>query len=176
MVFHTATVDLAAKASTLREEADDIREERAALVEQAREEYGDPDDAPDDLHDEYASLTADLKATVQTAAKYEECVDEWGGGEFELQELNTDEYAATLDAVSAEATNQRREEGDLPDGYGKKKALEYGVESKPPEAPPNPGEWPPAVTNELWAELNDLSTPSEVDLGNESLAAAMDEA
>lgn len=175
MVFHTTTVDLGEKADTLRAEADDIRDERAALVEKAREEYGTAEDAPDSVHGEYADLTAELKATLQTAAKYEECVEAWGGGEFELQELNTDEYAAVLDAVSAEATNQRREQGDLPDGYGKKKALEYGVESKPPEAPPNPGEWPPAVTNELWAELNDLSTPSEVDLGNESLAAAMDE-
>lgn len=176
MVLHETTVDLAAKADELRADAAELRDERAALVERARDEFDDADDAPDDLHERYDELTDAIAETLGTAEKYEECVDAWDGGEFVIQELNTDEYAATLDAVSAEAAEQRRDDGDLPDGFGRTKALEYGVESKPPDAPPRPGEWPPAVTNELWAELNDLSTPTEVDLGNESLAAAMNDA
>jgi len=176
MVLHETTVDLAEKAAELREDAADIRAERATLVDEARAEYDDAADAPDEVHDRYAELTERLKSTLETAAKYEECVEEWGGGEFRIQELNSDEFAATLDAVSAEAANQRRADGDLPDGFGRVKSLEYGVEAKPDGAPAHPGEWPPAVSNELWAELNDLSSPEAVDLGNESLAAAMDEA
>jgi hypothetical protein len=176
MVFHETTVDLADKAEQLREQAAELRDEREQLVADATAEYDGPADAPDDVHDEFADLREAEKAALETAAKYERCVDAWGGGEFTLRELNTDEFAATLDAVSAEAANQRREDGDLPDGYGKKKSLEYGVKSKPPDAPADPGEWPPAVTNELWTELNALSTPDEVDLGNASLAAAMDDA
>jgi hypothetical protein len=175
MVFNETTVDLAAKAEELRERAEEVREQRDELVAEAREEYGDADDAPERLHERYDELSERMKDLLGTADTYQRCVDEWGGGEFDLVELNTDEFAAVLDAVSAEAAQQRREDGDLPDGYGRVKSLEYGVESKPPGAPASPGEWPPAVSNELWAELNDLSTPSEVDLGNGSLAAAMDE-
>ena len=174
MVLRETTVDLADKAAELRAEAEQIRDERDALVAEARDEYGDPEEAPDELHERYADLTERLKSTLGTAETYERCVDEWGGGAFVLKELNTDEFAATLDAVSAEAAQQRREDGDLPDGYGRVKSLEYGVEDKPPEAPAHPGEWPPAVSNELWAELNDLSTPTGADLGNASLAGAMD--
>lgn len=160
--------------------AREIREEDIPGVEQQRAELNakfedvHPVNVPDVYQQQYQALGQQLRELAGTADTYDHYADAWGDGEsclFVLEELNGDAYAATIDAVSAEAARQARQDGGLPEGYGKVKALEYGVVEKPDAAPADPGLWPAAVMNELFATLNDITAPSGVDLGNESLGS-----
>lgn len=170
--------DLYAAAKELRAEADDIREDREAVVQKAREDHGSAEDAPQELHREYQELTEELKTTLGTAETYEHYADAWTGPDddravFVLEELNGDEYAATVDHVSQAAGPEATTEGDLPGGAGMVKALEFGVVDVPPGCPPDPGTWPAPVVTELFVALNDLTAPSGVEVGNSSLADAL---
>lgn len=151
-----------------------LQAKRDDLEQRAREEYDDPEGVPGDLEREYQQYGQQLRELHGTADTYEHYAEAWSGdGEtcvFVLEELNGDEYARTIDAVSAEARRQAREDGDLPDGYGQVKALEFGVVDLPAECPPEPGQWPAAIVGELFSQLNDITAPAGVDLGNESLA------
>jgi len=168
------TVDLYDAAADLRDgEMQDLRDRRDELVDTAQSEYESAAEAPAELHQRYERLTEQLKDAAGTAETYEHYADEWGDGdtcEFTLEELNGDEFAATLDMVSAEATA----DGSVPEGAGMVEALKYGVVKKPDAAPPDPGRWPAPITTELFQRLDNLTTPAEVNLGNDSLAAAMD--
>lgn len=176
----TDTPHLRQRERDLYDAARELREEDIPEVEQQRAdleaEFGDahPSDIPADVQQQYQALGQQLRELAGTADTYEHYADEWSDGDeclFVLEELNGDAYAATIDAVSAEAARQARQDGGLPEGYGKVKALEYGVVEKPDAAPADPGVWPAAVMNELFATLNDITAPSGVDLGNESLGS-----
>lgn len=183
--LRTRTRDLYTAAQEIRgQDIPDVEEQRERLVTRLREEATEDDTEPLDVadqsdHQRYRRLTEQLRELHGTADTYEHYADEWSADadacEFVLQELNGDEYAATLDAVSNQAAKQARQDGDLPDGYGQVKALEYGVEDIPDGAPADPGAWPAAIVTELFATLNEITAPEGVDLGNESLVEALSE-
>lgn len=170
------TRDLFTAAEEIRDEdIPKVETERQKVVSKA-EEYDGPEGAPRKLHTRYQELTQALKELHGTADGVEHYAEAWSETDtcvFVLEELNGDEYAATVDAVSQQARQQAREDGDLPEGYGRIKALEYGVADIPGGCPPEPGEWPAVVVNDLFEQLNDITAPSGVDLGNESLSEAM---
>lgn len=167
--------DLYVAAEELRGDATEFRQRREDL----EHEFAgtDPSDIPDDAEREYQRLAEQIKEAEGTANTYDHYADEWSvdgaGCVFVVEELNGDEYAATIDAVSAEAGRQAREDGSLPQGYGRVKALEYGIVDKPPGAPADPGQWPAPIVGELFDALQNLTAPSGVELGNESLASAV---
>jgi regulator of replication initiation timing len=173
--------DLYAAATDLREDdAAAIREEMADLEAeiQAADDIERPADIPAEKEQQYQQLRQALRETYGTADTYEHYADQWTDGEacvFVLEELNGDEYAATIDAVSQEAAKQARQDGSLPEGYGKIKALEYGVVDIPDGCPADPGVWPAPVVNELFDALQTITAPEGVDLGNASLAAALND-
>lgn len=169
--------DLYTAAEEIREgDIPKAREEKERVEEEARE-YGDIQHVPQELHERHERLKQRIRELVGTADTYEEYADRWtddGASEclFVLEEHNGDEYAATIDAVTGEAESQGRRES-IPEGYGRVKALEYGVKEKPTGAPADPGQWPAPIVNELFEELQAITAPSGVDLGNESLEQAM---
>jgi len=172
------TRDIYDAAAEIRDE--DIPEVEAAredLVAEAEREYGDAADAPAEMHQRYQRLTQQLRELHGTAGTYEHYADQWSGDDgecaFVLEELNGDEWAATVDAIRAEGGRNANGQGQIPEGYGRVKALEYGVESVPEHCPPDPGVWPAPVVNELYSELESITAPSGVSLGNSSLADAM---
>lgn len=172
------TRDLYAAAEEIRaDELPEVKQEREQLKQRAIEEYGTPEEAPMELHQQFQQLTQQIRELAGTADTYEHYADEWSDGTdctFTLEEFNGDEYAQVIDAVSAEAARQR-EDGTIPEGFGQVKALEYGVTDKPPGAPADPGMWPAPIVTELYDALESITAPPEVDLGNESLASAMRE-
>jgi hypothetical protein len=169
--------DLYAAADELRaEDIPDVEQQRDDLVADAREEYGDPADAPAEMHNRYQQLTQQLRELHGTAETYEEYADRWSDGEacvFVVEELNGDEWAATIDAVRAEGGQEAIQSGTVPEGFGRVKALEYAIEDIPADCPPDPGAWPAPIVNELYSVLEDITAPSGVALGNSSLADAM---
>lgn len=171
--------DLYAAADELREEdIPELEAEREDLIATANDEHGTIRDVPAEMQQRYEQLTQGIRELYGTADTYEHYADQWSDGDtcvFVLEELNGDEWAATIDAVRAEA-GQQASAGAVPEGYGRVKALEYGVVDIPDECPADPGVWPAPVVNELYETLEDITAPSGVDLGNSSLAAAMDDA
>ena len=171
--------DLYAAAADLREDdAATIREEMATLEAEIQDDpdIADAADIPAEKEQQYQRLRQALRETYGTADTYEHYADQWADGEacvFVLEELNGDEYAATIDAVSQEAATQARQDGSLPEGFGKIKALEYGVVDIPAGCPADPGVWPAPIVNELFDALQTITAPEGVDLGNASLAAAL---
>jgi hypothetical protein len=175
MTLRTTERDLTDAAAELRAEADDYREEREALVAEVREEYGSAEDAPPEKHDEYDQLTQQIAECEGTAETFEHYADEWAGPEadgavFVLEELNGDEYAKVVDTVAGAAQARG---GDLPGGAAAVEALNYGVVETPPGAPPDAGKWPAPIVNDLFEQLNDLTTPGTGGTGNSSLSAAV---
>jgi len=170
--------DLYDAADELRDEAAEVKEQIETLEEQTREEFDGPNEIPQERERQYQQLRQQYQELIGTADTYEHYADEWSDGDecvFVMEELNGDEFAAVIDAVSQEAGNQARAEGSLPEGYGRIKALEFGVTDVPEYCSPTPGEWPAAIVNELFEELNDITSPAEVDLGNESLRGLWDD-
>ena len=171
--------DLFDAAQTLRDETiPEVETARDDLVAEAEAEYGDPADAPGEMHRQYQQLTTQLRELIGTAETYEHYAGQWADADgectFVLEELNGDEWAATVDAVRAEGGANATSQGEIPEGYGRVKALEYGVKSLPSEAcPADPGVWPAPVVNELYTELEGITAPDGVSLGNSSLAEAM---
>jgi len=170
--------DLYDAADELRDEAAEIKEQIETLEEQTREEFDGPNEIPQERERQYQQLRQQYQELIGTADTYEHYAEEWSDDDecvFVMEELNGDEFAAVIDAVSQEAGNQARAEGSLPEGYGRIKALEFGVTDVPEYCSPTPGEWPAAIVNELFEELNDITSPAEVDLGNESLRGLWDD-
>jgi len=172
--------DLYAAAAEIREDdIPEVEQARQDLVAEAEREYGDAADAPDRMHARYQQLTQQLRELHGTADTYEHYADEWSGdGEtcvFTIEELNGDEWAATVDAIRAEGGRDAAQSGQVPEGFGRVKALEFGVESVPEDCPSDPGVWPAPVVNELYSQLENITAPSGVELGNSSLSAAMGE-
>jgi hypothetical protein len=168
--------DLYAAADEMRaEEIPDVEARRDDLLESLTAEYDDVADVPAEDQARYEQLNQRLEELHGTANTYEHYADEWADGDeclFVLEELNGDEWAATVDAVRAEASGQAQA-GAIPEGYGRVKALEYGVVEIPEGCPADPGVWPAPVVNELYEQLESITAPSGVDLGNSSLADAM---
>jgi len=170
--------DLFAAAEEIRtEDIPRIESERESLVDEAEREHGDATDAPAEMHQQYQQLTQRLRELHGTADTYEHYAEQWSGDgqscTFVIEEMNGDEWAATVDAIRAEGGQQAAQQGQVPEGYGRVKALEYGVESIPEDCPADPGVWPAPVVNELYSALESITAPSGVELGNSSLSAAM---
>jgi hypothetical protein len=166
--------DLYAAAAELRSEAEDAAERREEITREARERNGEA--IPDELDREFRRLGEQRREALGTAQTYEHYADAWTDEDtdecvFILEELNGDAYAAVADAVNSEAARQ----GTIPQGFGRIKALEYGVVAKPEGAPADPGRWPAAIVSELFDCLEAITAPSGVDMGNDSLASALDE-
>lgn len=181
------TVDLYDLAEEHRADAQDAREDKGALEAKARELVADDDrediggvsDLPTDMRQEHEQCKQLITQHLSSAESLEHYADQWGDGdtcEFTLQELNGDEYANVLDTASASARAQAN--GQIPQGLGGIKSLEFGVIDIPdsPDLEPDPGHWPAVIVNDLFQELNEITTPSGVDLGNESLRQAVEEA
>jgi hypothetical protein len=168
--------DLYAAADEMRaEEIPDVEARRDDLLESLTAEYDDVADVPAEDQARYEQLNQRLEELHGTANTYEHYADEWADGDeclFVLEELNGDEWAATVDAVSREAAQQAGA-GAVPEGHGRVKALEYGVTTLPGDAPADPGKWPAPVVNELYDALESITAPRGVELGNSSLADAM---
>lgn len=166
--------DLLVAAEELRStEIADLKDRRQELEERYAETP--PEDIPADAEQEYQQAAEAIREAAGTADTYEHYGRRWGdddGCVFVLEELNGDEYARVIDSVTAEAGRQARQDGSLPEGYGRVKSLEFGVVEKPDAAPADPGEWPAPIVNELFVSLNEITAPSGVDLGNESLKSA----
>jgi hypothetical protein len=171
------TRDLTEAAREIREdELPAVRDQIDDLEAEARREFDSAADIPAEKEAEYQQLRQQAKELHGTADTFEHYADEWADGdtcEFVLEELNGDEYAAVIDAVSQEAGRQARAEGTLPEGFGQVKALEYGVVSKPQGAPADPGLWPAAIVTDLFAQLESITAPEGVGLGNSSLASVI---
>lgn len=123
-----------------------------------------------DYNETHADTVGTLAELVETDLVAAETVDDVRGDScvFVLEELNGDEWAATIDAVRAEG---QRNGGTVPEGHGRVTALEYGVEDIPDDANANPGAWPAPIINELFEALEDITAPEGVELGNDSLAS-----
>lgn len=173
-------VDLYELAEEHRSDAADAREEKERVENTARDIISDPEEdaksvagLPDDLRQEFEQCKARIEQHLTSAESLEHYADQWSDGdacEFTLEELNGDEYAAVMDTASANA----QADGSIPQGLGGIKSLEFGVVDIPDPVEADPGEWPAVVVNDLFQELNDITTPEGVDLGNESLRQAVE--
>lgn len=165
--------------------AEEIRDEEIADVKAQKSEYGERllaeydtwRDVPGDERQRYETgFDQQIRELAGTADTYEHYAAEWTDDdgdtcEFVLEELNGDEWAATVDAVS-----QQAQSGDIPEGYGRVKALEFGVEEIPDGWPADPGVWPAPIINELFEALEGITAPSGVNLGNDSVRSLFETA
>lgn len=167
------TRDLYTAAAEIRtEDIPDVEEQKADLEAEVREEYESYAAVPQSVKQQHEQYRQQLRELEGTAETFEHYADLWSDGddcEFTLEELNGDEFAKVVDTVSGASA-----EGDLPDGLGMVTSLEYATVGKPAGAPADPGEWPAAVVNDLFEQLNNITAPQGVDVGNDSLASVFD--
>jgi len=177
--------DLRDAIAELREEdIPELRKQKQNIENEAQARVSSPEHEAESVHDlpnlqrRHEQLTEQIQNAYETADGLEHYADEWvGEGEpcvFVLEELNGDEYAKTVDTVTAAAAGPDATAQDVPRGLSMVESLKYGVEDVPGECPTDPGKWPAVVFNELFESLDSLTTPSEMDLGNDSLADALD--
>lgn len=174
------TVDLYAEAESIREgDLADARERKREFESEVAKKYDGYVEVPASVRETHEQLKQQIRELEGDAQTLEHYADEWTDWDaepdretcpFVLEELNGDEWAATVDAVNDAVA----EGGSVPEGLGRVKGLEYGVEDIPAGWPADPGQWPAAVVNTLFTELEDLTAPRGVDLGNDSLASVFD--
>lgn len=151
------------------DEIPEVRDEKQSFGESLRDQYETWQDVPADERQQYEQgFDQQIRELAGTADTYEHYAEEWtddgAAPVFTLEELNGDEWAATVDAVS-----QQAQTGEIPEGYGRVKALEFGVEDIPDGWPADPGTWPAPIINELFETLESITAPSGVELGNDSV-------
>lgn len=165
------TVDLAERATFLRDELLPELAERIAAAEDA----DDPPDAPAELRDLRDRLAGQAGAC-------ERVTDALGGGEFTVQELMTKETALLTDDVTAQSVDvdyEREEVSGTPkQGYHKVRTLELSLVDAPDAMPSKRdrdlgrevyavGDLPDLVTDHLFEIATQLNDAEEVDgVGN----------
>lgn len=176
-MFRETTISLSALAAEIRDERiPEIKAERDSFVAEVKAELDDGESIPTKYERQYQQFNKRVQKAEGTAQSLDHYASEANGeASFRLEELNADQFAAVLDTVDQAGTQQRRAEGDLPAGVGMVESLKRGVRDVPEGFEADPGAWPAALVQVLHGELDDLTTAdaSEVELGNESLAAAL---
>jgi len=154
----------------------EIKAERQAFVDDIADEVDGDGAIPTEYEREFQQYNQRIKAAEGTAQSLEYYADAAGADDaFTLRELNADQFAAVLDKVDAAGTAQQRAEGDLPKGVGMIESLKRGVVECPEGFDADPGAWAAALVRVLHDELDGLTSAdtSEVDLGNDTLEAAL---
>lgn len=153
-----ATVTLAGMAADLRENrVADLREQRQALVKSLKAEYDDLDAVPTGHKQRYEKLNQRIESAKQAASSLEYYAGECeGDGEFVLQELNMDQFAATVDETNKVKNQQRRDDDNLPAGMMMVESLKRGVVECPDYFDADPGAWPAVVGRNVHDELEQL--------------------
>jgi len=173
--LRTTTRDLFTAAEELEQDAADIEEQIEDLEQEVREEYDEPEDIPVEKEQTYQRLKAQYRELVGTAETYKRYAAIWTPEEdaetceFVLSELNGDSFAKVMDTVQAEA----QKDGTVPNELGKVESLRYALEDVPEDAPSNPGKYPAAIVGELYIALQSITSPPEVEAGNEESLRAV---
>lgn len=180
----------------LKEEAQEIREQKLPAVEDAQdeliqqieEEYGSYDDVPDSEDQAFDQLEEKRIELEGQAEALERVVEEWDGGEFVVEELTTGALAEIQDNVSEKSFDFDPEKGEMEggtpkQGFGMVETLRKSIVRQPPGAPtrenefgetvPEPANYPHQVGMFLFERVNNFNTVGDTDLGNSSLKERM---
>ena len=171
-LLRETTVSLDDLADRIRtERIPEIKADKEAFVEEVAASEGDPSAADKQQFQQFNERIKSAAGTAESLEHYAAQAD--GEPTFTLRELNADQFAAVLDKTEAAGEQQRRE--GLPNGVGMVESIKRGVVDCPDGFDADPGAWPAALVGVLHGELDDLTTAdaSEVELGNESLGAAL---
>jgi hypothetical protein len=178
--LRTNTIDLVEEANRLREEdAADIQKQQEEYLAEVMETYDSLADAPPYAHQRYEQFNQQYREVIGTAETYEEYAERWGDGdslEVTVSEPNGDEWAKIMDESSAEAERQQRQGGSIPEGFGRKLAVDLCTTDLPEAMPADVGTWPAPIVQEVYAAIESITAPDGVDLGNESLSQAWKDA
>lgn len=186
----TTTVDLAEDLADAQEQLDKLEEAEEELLADFEQQYGGPEDVPDDEEKRWETLDEKMVEKRSEIHALERAIEDWGGSEFVIQELTYGAVAEIQDAVAEASFEFDAEEGEVEDGvpksgYGKLETMRRSIVQQPPDAPtttdamgnpvPEPANYPSTIGEHLFDAINAFNSMGETDLGNSSLEDRMRE-
>lgn len=188
--MRTTTIDLADEVDKIRDEKiKEIEKAQENLIKEFEEEYGSYSDVPSEEEGAFNRLEEERQELLGTAKALENAIEEWGGGEFVISELDTGSIARIQDRVSEKSFQFDPEQGQLKEGtpkqgFGMVETMRVAIQKQPEGAPIKrdnkgnpqiaPGQYPHQVGLYLFEKINNYNTVGDVDLGNSSLRERME--